>query len=176
MGEDFREVGELPTPFELAVVSHLSHRHPGKVFHLGQFGRIGLGGRAVDLAGSETLQSFVRALPVELLTKASKRRCCSPRVCAGGWMALPSATGACAHPARSRSVGPGESPTGSTTWLGQMAQAPHCQRSKRRPVVGAHGLGQPMFPKHPLHPRPSPLPCRYGSIPDTATRRDCRSI
>ena len=69
LSEDFGEVEELSAPFELAVVSHPSHRHPGRVFHLRKPVRIGAGGGTVDLSGSETLQGFMGALPVELLDK-----------------------------------------------------------------------------------------------------------
>src|SRR5436190_20836275 len=57
--QDFREVEQLATPLDLAVVTHLPDRDSRLILHLGKFGRIGAWRGAIDAPRCLSSQCFM---------------------------------------------------------------------------------------------------------------------
>src|SRR5688500_10178858 len=67
--QDFRDIDQLATPFDLALVTHLPDRDSGLVLHFGEFGRIGAWREAMDASWRFSFQRLMRAVPVIFLLK-----------------------------------------------------------------------------------------------------------
>src|SRR6266550_171747 len=174
--QDFREVEQLSSPLDLAVVTHLPDRDSRLVLHLREFGRIGAGRGAIDASRRLSSQRLMGALPVIFLQKrivvalllmeiALRHHCflqgsMHPLVAAvlGRFSRL--------DPLR---LNPQLDPP-----FRELADAAQCQRGERRPVVGADHIGQPGLPKDPLKPRLYFL--LPGSLKRTAQKQIPRKV
>src|SRR5688572_32147828 len=67
--QDFRDIDQLATPFDLALVTHLPDRDSGLVLHFGEFGRIGAWREAMEASRRFSFQRLMRAVPVIFLLK-----------------------------------------------------------------------------------------------------------
>src|SRR5882762_6078984 len=67
--QDFREVEQLATPLDLAVVTDLPDRDSRLILHLGEFGRIGAWRGAIDAPRCLSAQCLMAAFPVIFLLK-----------------------------------------------------------------------------------------------------------
>src|SRR4029077_3720593 len=67
--QDFRKVEQLPSPLDLAIVTHLPDRDSRLILHLGKFGRIGAWRGAIDAPRRLSSQGLMAALPVIFLLK-----------------------------------------------------------------------------------------------------------
>src|SRR3981081_1847741 len=67
--QKFREIEQLASPLDLAVVSHLSDCDSRLILHLGEFGGIGAWRGAIDAPRRLSSQRLMGALPVIFLLK-----------------------------------------------------------------------------------------------------------
>src|ERR1700704_6717197 len=67
--QDFREVEQLATPLDLAVLTNLPDCDSRLILHLGEFGRIEAGRGAIDASRRVSCQRLMAALPVIFLLK-----------------------------------------------------------------------------------------------------------
>jgi len=161
VSQDFRDVDELALPLDLPVVAHLPHRDSRVVLNRREFDWITPWGTMIDTPGGLSSQRLMGALPVVLLHKRIELALLRSerRLWRGHGRVLQRAVQTLMASILRRFARPdalGLDPELNPP-LRQLADATHCQRGKRGPVIGADGLGQAVFSKHPFTPRPHRL-------------------
>src|SRR5215813_1459398 len=153
--QDFREVKQIATPFDLAVVTHLPDRNSRLVLHLGKFGRVSAGRRAMNAPRRLSAQRFMAAFPVKFLPKRIVLGLLLTEIVLRRYGFLQGFM----HPLVTTVLGwfSGLDPLRLDAQLDppfrKLAEAAQGQRGERRSVVGADRVGQPGLSKDPLKPR-----------------------
>src|SRR6267143_2906047 len=153
--QDFREVEQLATPLDLAVLTYLSDCDSRLILHLGEFGGIGAGRGAIDASRRLSSQRLMAALPVIFLQKRIVvalllREIALRRHCFLQGSMHPLVTPVLSRFSRLNSL---RLNSQLDPPFRELADAAQGQRGERRSVVGADHLGQSGLPKDPLKPR-----------------------
>src|SRR5215467_2176919 len=155
MSQDFREVEQVATPFDLAVVTHLPDRNSRLVLHLGKFGRVSAGRRAMNAPRRLSPQRFMAAFPVILLQKRIVLALLLTVIVLRRYGFLQGFM----HPLVTTVLGwfSGLDPLRLDAQFDppfrKLAETAQGQRGERRPVVGADHLRQSGLSKDPFKPR-----------------------
>src|SRR5688572_22962912 len=152
--QDFRDIDQLATPFDLALVTHLPDRDSGLVLHFGEFGRIGAWREAMDASWRFSFQRLMRAVPVIFLLKRIIVLLLRLNIFLRCHCFLQGSM----HPFVAAVLGwfPRLDPLRLDAQLDppfrELTDAAQCKRSERRSVVSADHFRQPGFAKDPLKP------------------------
>src|SRR5258706_3741171 len=154
LSQHLRDVNEIATPFDLAVIAHAPNRGGRAVFNGWNFPRVTAWRDTINTPRRLSSQRFMRALPVILLQEEIKMVLLTPL----SWLRRDILFKSAVHPfmtavlARLSRLDPLGADAELDPPLRQLTEPAHGQRSKGGSVISANRLGQAILAKRPLKP------------------------